>query len=581
MNTVITGTVTGVNGNMVTVEFDTTVTQNEVAYVIMDDAKKGEIRLKSEVIRVRGKEADLQVFEPTNGIKRGYKVEFTGQLLSVELGPGILTKVYDGLQNPLNELAESGEFFLERGVYLPALDRKDKWDYTPVAKAGDKLVAGDTIGTVPEKIFTHKIMLPFNFRGEWEVVSVTAAGSYTVDEVVATVKQGDEERKVTMVQEWPVKMPIKCYEERLLPTEPLVTQTRSIDAFFPVAKGGTFCTPGPFGAGKTVLQHALSQKSEVDIVIVAACGERAGEVVEILREFPHLDDPRTGGKMIDRTVIICNTSSMPVAAREASVYTAVTLAEYYRQMGLGVLLLADSTSRWAQALREMSGRLEEIPGEESFPAYMESLIASFYERAGLVRLKDGSEGSVTIGGSVSPAGGNFEEPVTQATLKVVGCFLGLSRERSNARRFPAIDPLDSWSKYTSFINNDQIAFARKTLSTGSEVNQMMKVLGEEGVSIDDFVMFMKGELLDFVFLQQNTFDSVDGGTPEERQKYCFAKLVEILETKFNLEGKDEARSYFNALRQTFIDWNYTVWQSDEFKAKEAELTEMLNSKKAE
>lgn len=581
MNTVITGTVTGVNGNMVTVEFDTTVTQNEVAYVIMDDAKKGEIRLKSEVIRVRGKEADLQVFEPTNGIKRGYKVEFTGQLLSVELGPGILTKVYDGLQNPLNELAESGEFFLERGVYLPALDRKDKWDYTPVAKAGDKLVAGDTIGTVPEKIFTHKIMLPFNFRGEWEVVSVTTAGSYTVDEVVATVKQGDEERKVTMVQEWPVKMPIKCYEERLLPTEPLVTQTRSIDAFFPVAKGGTFCTPGPFGAGKTVLQHALSQKSEVDIVIVAACGERAGEVVEILREFPHLDDPRTGGKMIDRTVIICNTSSMPVAAREASVYTAVTLAEYYRQMGLGVLLLADSTSRWAQALREMSGRLEEIPGEESFPAYMESLIASFYERAGLVRLKDGSQGSVTIGGSVSPAGGNFEEPVTQATLKVVGCFLGLSRERSNARRFPAIDPLDSWSKYTSFINNDQIDFARKTLRTGSEVNQMMKVLGEEGVSIDDFVMFMKGELLDFVFLQQNTFDSVDGGTPEERQKYCFDKLVDILETKFNLDDKDEARSYFNGLRQTFIDWNYTVWQSDEFKAKEAELTEMLNSKKAE
>ncbi len=581
MNTVITGTVTGVNGNMVTVEFDTTVTQNEVAYVIMDDSKKGEIRLKSEVIRVRGKEADLQVFEPTNGIKRGFKVEFTGQLLSVELGPGILTKVYDGLQNPLNELAEIGEFFLERGVYLPALDRTDKWDYTPVAKAGDTLVAGDTIGTVPEKIFTHKIMLPFNFRGEWEVVSVAAAGSYTVDEVVATVKQGTEERKVTMVQEWPVKMPIKCYEERLLPTEPLVTQTRSIDAFFPVAKGGTFCTPGPFGAGKTVLQHALSQKSEVDIVIVAACGERAGEVVEILREFPHLDDPRTGGKMIDRTVIICNTSSMPVAAREASVYTAVTLAEYYRQMGLGVLLLADSTSRWAQALREMSGRLEEIPGEESFPAYMESLIASFYERAGLVRLKDGSEGSVTIGGSVSPAGGNFEEPVTQATLKVVGCFLGLSRERSNARRFPAIDPLDSWSKYTSFIDNGQIDFARKTLRTGSEVNQMMKVLGEEGVSIDDFVMFMKGELLDFTFLQQNTFDSVDGGTPEERQKYCFAKLVEILETKFNLDDKDEARSYFNGLRQTFIDWNYTVWQSDEFKAKEAELTEMLNSKKAE
>ncbi len=581
MEAVITGTVTGINGNMVTVEFDTAVTQNEVAYVIANDPNKGEIRLKSEVIRVRGKEADLQVFEPTNGIKRDDKVEFTGQLLSVELGPGILTMVYDGLQNPLNELAAQGGFFLERGVYLPALDRAAKWDYTPVANVGDKLVAGDTIGTVPEKIFTHRVMLPFAFRGEWEVVKVIEAGSFTVDKVIAVVKQGDEEREVTMVQEWPVKMPIKCYEERLLPTEPLVTQARTIDAFFPVAKGGTFCTPGPFGAGKTVLQHALSQKSEVDIVIVAACGERAGEVVEILREFPHLDDPRTGGKMIDRTVIICNTSSMPVAAREASVYTAVTLAEYYRQMGLGVLLLADSTSRWAQALREMSGRLEEIPGEESFPAYMESLIAAFYERAGLVRLKDGSEGSVTIGGSVSPAGGNFEEPVTQATLKVVGCFLGLSRERSNARRFPAIDPLDSWSKYTSFINNQQIDFARKTLRSGSDVNQMMKVLGEEGVSIDDFVTFMKGELLDFVFLQQNTFDAIDGGTPAERQQYCFNRLVEILEARFELKDKDEARSYFNGLRQTFIDWNYTSWQSDAFKAKENELTEMFNSKKVD
>ncbi|MGL4854896.1 MAG: V-type ATP synthase subunit A [Lentisphaeria bacterium] len=578
MKTVITGKVSGVNGNMVTVTFDTSVTQNEVAYIIINTAS-GEIRLKSEVIRVRGFEADLQVFEPTNGIKRGDNVEFTGELLSVELGPGILTMVYDGLQNPLNELAEAGGFFLERGVYLPALDRKAKWDYTPAAKVGDILVSGDSIGSVPEKIFTHQIMLPFSFRGQWEVISVAEAGSYTVDQVVAEVKQGEETRKVTMVQNWPVKMPIKCYEERLLPTEPLVTQARTIDAFFPVAKGGTFCTPGPFGAGKTVLQHALSQKSEVDIVIVAACGERAGEVVEVLREFPHLNDPRTGGKMIDRTVIICNTSSMPVAAREASVYTAVTLAEYYRQMGLGVLLLADSTSRWAQALREMSGRLEEIPGEEAFPAYMESLIAAFYERAGVVRLKNGKVGSVTIGGSVSPAGGNFEEPVTQATLKVVGCFLGLSRERSNARRFPAIDPLDSWSKYESFIASEKIEYARRMLKAGSEVNQMTKVLGEDGVSTNDFVTFMKGELIDFVFLQQNTFDTVDGGTPAERQDYCFGKLLEILKTQFEINDKDEARSYFNKLRQTFIDWNYLVWGSDEFKAKEQELLDMVASKK--
>ena len=579
MEAKVIGSVFGVNGNMVTVTFETTVTQNEVAYVIVKDSKKGEVRLKSEVIRVRGTKADLQVFEATNGIKLGDKVEFTGQLLSVELGPGILTQVYDGLQNPLNDLAKSGEFFLQRGVYLPALDREVKWDYTSVAKVGDVLVAGDTIGTTPEKLFTHQIMLPFAMKGEWEVTAVTTNGSYTVETVIAEVKQGDETRKLTMIQEWPVKQPIDCYEERLLPTEPLITQARTIDAFFPVAKGGTFCTPGPFGAGKTVLQHALSQKSEVDIVIVAACGERAGEVVEVLREFPHLDDPRTGGKMIDRTIIICNTSSMPVAAREASVYTAVTLAEYYRQMGLDVLMLADSTSRWAQALREMSGRLEEIPGEESFPAYLESLIAAFYERAGLVRLKDGKTASVTIGGAVSPAGGNFEEPVTQATLKVVGCFLGLSRERSDARRYPAINPLESWSKYSSFIDNASIDSARTTLKEGTEVNQMMKVLGEDGISDADFVTYMKAEFLDFVFLQQNTFDAIDGGTPADRQMYCFDRMLDVLNTSFDVANKDEARSYFNGLRQTFIDWNYTVWQSDEFKAKEAELIEMVNAKK--
>ncbi|MCK5834411.1 MAG: V-type ATP synthase subunit A [Lentisphaeria bacterium] len=579
MEAKVIGSVYGVNGNMVTVTFDTTVTQNEVAYVIVKDSKKGEVRLKSEVIRVRGTKADLQVFEATNGIKLGDMVEFTGQLLSVELGPGILTQVYDGLQNPLNDLAKSGEFFLQRGVYLPALDREVKWDYTSVAKVGDVLVAGDTIGTTPEQLFTHQIMLPFAMKGEWEVTDVTANGSYTVATVIVKVKQGDEVRDLTMIQEWPVKQPIDCYEERLLPVEPLITQARTIDAFFPVAKGGTFCTPGPFGAGKTVLQHALSQKSEVDIVIVAACGERAGEVVEVLREFPHLDDPRTGGKMIDRTIIICNTSSMPVAAREASVYTAVTLAEYYRQMGLDVLMLADSTSRWAQALREMSGRLEEIPGEESFPAYLESLIAAFYERAGLVRLKNGQTASVTIGGAVSPAGGNFEEPVTQATLKVVGCFLGLSRERSDARRYPAINPLESWSKYSSFIENASIDSARATLKQGTEVNQMMKVLGEDGISDDDFVTYMKAEFLDFVFLQQNTFDAIDGGTPADRQVYCFDRMLDVLQTSFEVANKDEARSYFNGLRQTFIDWNYTVWQSDEFKAKEAELVEMVNSKK--
>ena len=349
----------------------------------------------------------------------------------------------------------------------------------------------------------------------------------------------------------------------------MITQQRTIDTFFPVAVGGTFCTPGPFGAGKTVLQHAISRYAEADVVIIAACGERAGEVVEILREFPELEDPKTGQPLINRSIIICNTSSMPVAAREASVYTAVTLAEYYRQMGLNTLLLADSTSRWAQALREMSGRLEEIPGEEAFPAYLESLIASFYERAGLVRLRTGEEGSVTIGGAVSPAGGNFEEPVTQATLKVVGAFLGLSRERSDARRYPAIHPLDSWSKYRSVVDRKELDYARGILRQGSEVNQMMKVIGEEGTSLDDFVVYLKSEFLDYVYLQQNTFDTVDGATGAERQRYMFDRISKVLEGSFTLPDKDTARRYFLELRQMFMDLNYLPMDSEEFKRQEA------------
>ncbi len=434
-----TGKIVGVNGNMLTVEFTSGVSQNEVAYVVVGDE-----RLKCEVIRVRGNRADMQIFESSNGLRIGDPVEFTGELLSVELGPGLLKSVYDGLQNPLELLAEKSGFFLKRGVYLNALDREVKWHFTPQAVSGAVVKAGDRIGWVPEGIFHHYIMVPFAWRGEWTLQSVMPEGDYTVEDTVAVaVNANGETRKITMIQYWPVKVPISDYAEKILPEDPLVTQTRIIDTFFPVARGGTFCTPGPFGAGKTVLQHTISQNAEADVVIVAACGERAGEVVEILREYPHLKDPRTGKTLIDRSIIICNTSSMPVAAREASVYTAVTLAEYYRQQGLHTLLLADSTSRWAQALREMSGRLEEIPGDEAFPAYLESRIAEFYERAGLVKLRTGEEASVTIGGAVSPAGGNFEEPVTQATLKVVGAFHGLSRERSDARKYPAIDPLIS------------------------------------------------------------------------------------------------------------------------------------------
>ncbi|MBO4632180.1 MAG: V-type ATP synthase subunit A [Lentisphaeria bacterium] len=571
------GRIAGVNGNMLTVEFETAVTQNEVAYAVL-----GDLRLKSEVIRVRGQRADLQVFENTDGLKVGDIVEFTDDLLCAELGPGLLKKVYDGLQNPLNKLAEKSGFFLQRGVYLDPLEGDSEWEFTPIAKVGDVLTAGDRIGSVPEGIFTHYIMLPFAFLGTWKVLSVASAGKYKIHEIMAkVVNDHGEERTVTMVQKWPVKAPITCYKEKLLPVIPLITQQRVIDTFFPVAQGGTFCTPGPFGAGKTVLQHAISQHAEADVVIIAACGERAGEVVEILREFPELKDPRTGKSLMDRSIIICNTSSMPVAAREASVYTAVTLAEYYRQMGLNVLMLADSTSRWAQALREMSGRLEEIPGEESFPAYLESRIAGFYERAGLVKLNDGSIGSITIGGSVSPAGGNFEEPVTQATLKVVGAFLGLSSDRASARRYPSIHPLDSWSKYSSIVDESKLRAAREILRRGAEVNQMMKVVGEEGTTTDDFVIYLKSEFLDFVYLQQNTYDAVDGATSRERQIYMFDKVTEVLRTGFKFEDKENARRYFQELQLIFTNLNYAPFDSDKFKDLEQQINAKISERKSE
>ena len=434
-----TGRVVKISGNMVTVAADSTVIQNEVAYI-----KHGNESLKAEVIRVRGNRAETQVYESTEGLEVGDAVEFTGELLSVELGPGLLGQIFDGLQNPLPHLAEEHGFFLKRGVYLTALAEDIPWEFTPFAAEGDTVRAGDKLGIVPEKMFKHYIMVPFALQGLWEVVSIADFGRYDLKTPIARLRdRGGKEQDVYLKQSWPVKIAIRAYAEKLKPQQPLVTKMRLIDSLFPVARGGTYCIPGPFGAGKTVLQQLTSRHADVDVVIIAACGERAGEVVETLKTFPELIDPRTKKPLSDRTVIICNTSSMPVAARESSVYTAVTIAEYYRQMGLQVLLLADSTSRWAQAMREMSGRLEEIPGEEAFPAYLESRIASFYERAGVVRLNDGATGSVTIGGTVSPAGGNFEEPVTQATLKVVGAFHGLSRERSDARRYPAIDPLIS------------------------------------------------------------------------------------------------------------------------------------------
>ncbi|WP_020613382.1 V-type ATP synthase subunit A [Sediminispirochaeta bajacaliforniensis] len=569
------GKVIGVNGNMVSVLVDGTISLNEVGYIVLDEK-----RLKSEVIRIRGDRAEMQVFEMTGGIGVGDSVEFTGELLAVELGPGLLTQIYDGLQNPLPELAQQCGFFLQRGVYLSALPRDKKWDFSPKVKVGDSVTAADTLGTVPEGIFEHRIMVPFDKQGSYRIKTIESAGSYDIDHEIAVIAdEKGNDIPLTMSFQWPVKRAISCFDERLKPEKPMITKVRLIDTFFPVALGGTYCIPGPFGAGKTVLQQITSRHAEVDIVILAACGERAGEVVETLKEFPELIDPRTGKSLMERTVIICNTSSMPVAAREASVYTAVTMAEYYRQMGLNVLMLADSTSRWAQAMREMSGRLEEIPGEEAFPAYLESVIAGFYERAGVVRLKDGSIGSVTIGGTVSPAGGNFEEPVTQATLKVVGAFHGLSRERSDARKYPAIHPLDSWSKYKGVIEPQKTEYARQILHRGDEVGQMMKVVGEEGTSIDDYIVYLKSDFIDYVYLQQNSFDPVDAAVGVERQTYVFNLLFEIIGSAYDLSQKDEARTYFNQLRQRFLDFNGSEWKSDEFVAQEKKIRQMFDEKK--
>ena len=569
-----TGYVAGVNGNLIKVDFDGSVRKNEVGYILVGDK-----RLKGEVIRINNGEVSMQIYEMTDGIKVGDPVEFTGELMSVDLGPGLLTQVFDGLQNPLPELAEQCGFFLERGVYLDAIPDRD-WEFTPTVKIGDRVQAGSTVGTVPEGLFTHHIMVPFTLKGDdWTVDSIKSAGTYNVHDTVCTIVNGKgEKRDLTMIFTQPVKQAVKCYAERLRPNEPLVTKIRCIDSFLPVAKGGTFCTPGPFGAGKTVLQHMQAKNSDVDIVIVAACGERAGEVVEVLKEFPELTDPKTGRSLMERTIIICNTSSMPVAAREASCYTAVTLAEYYRQMGLDVLLLADSTSRWAQAMREMSGRLEEIPGEEAFPADLEATMATFYERAGKVRLNSGEIASITIGGTVSPAGGNFEEPVTQATLKVVGAFHGLARERSDARKYPAIHPVESWSKYVGVVDMDRIHTARGILIRSTEVNQMMKVVGEEGTSSEDYIIYQKGELLDAVYLQQNSFDPIDQACVPERQRREFDVLYDAMMQTYDITDKKEIRAFFNQLRQEFLDWHGTEFESKEFEAQQKKITDFYMAK---
>jgi V/A-type H+-transporting ATPase subunit A len=554
--------------------------KNEVVYVL-PRRQPGE-RLKAEVLRVMGDEADAQVYESTGGIGLNDPVEQTGRLLSIKLGPGLLGQVYDGLQNPLEVLAQGHGVFLPRGVQAPGLDPSAKWSFTASKRIGDKASAGDAIGTVPEKTITHKIMVPFDIDEPMEVTWIRD-GSVTVDEPIARLRDSaGNERSVTLAQDWPVRVPLphglcaRGASVRLYPDAPLVTQQRLIDTFFPIAQGGTACIPGPFGAGKTVLQNLISRHADVDVVIVVACGERAGEVVETITEFPTLKDPRTGGSLMDRTVIVCNTSSMPVAAREASIYTGLTLGEYYRQMGFRALLIADSTSRWAQAMRETSGRLEEIPGEEGFPAYLDSSIKAVYERAGIVKTNDGKVGALTMIGTVSPAGGNFEEPVTQSTLSAVKCFLGLSAERAYKRFYPAVDPLQSWSRYREQLApwfkdkmgpgwSGRVDRMLALLHHGDEILQMMQVTGEDGVTLEDFVTQRAALFLDMVFLQQDAFDDVDCACPSERQKTLFDMVYAAATRSYAFKDKASARDYFTKLTGLYKNLNYAAAGSNDYQ----------------
>ncbi|SFI00475.1 V-type ATP synthase subunit A [Modicisalibacter xianhensis] len=557
--------------------------KNEVVYIRpAQDEEERDVRLKGEVLRVQGKRADVQVFEDTGGIKVGDGVEQTGEMLSVTLGPGLLGQIYDGLQNPLEQIALQSGFFLPRGLHLAALDRTTKWSFSPRVRMGAKLRAGDTLGTVQEGRFTHRIMVPFDTRGEQEV-SWIQEGSFAVDVPVARlVDEAGVERRVTLAQRWPVRTPLpqrllaSHASERLYPDRPLDTTIRVIDTFFPIATGGTACIPGPFGAGKTVLQNLIARYSTVDIVIIVACGERAGEVVETITEFPRLSDPTTGGSLMDRTVIVCNTSSMPVAAREASIYTGITLGEYYRQMGLDVLLIADSTSRWAQAMRETSGRMEEIPGEEAYPAYLDSAVRSVYERAGVIRNNAGDSGSLTLIGTVSPSGGNFEEPVTQATLSTVKAFLGLSSERAYKRFYPAVDPLLSWSRYRAELEPaiaerlgkewpGRIDELLQLLHDGEDVNQMMQVTGDEGITLEDFLTYHKAAFLDLVYLQQDAFDAVDGSTSPARQRRSLELIHPLVNATYAFEEKDAIREYFTALASEMKNLNYAPLDSSEYR----------------
>ena len=580
MNT--TGKVTGIVSNLVTVSLNGPVAENELCMIDL-----GGTKLLAEVIKVNGDRASVQVFESTRGLKNGDEVEFLGKMLEATLGPGLLSSVYDGLQNDLTTMKG---VFLRRGEYTDPLDHEKLWDFTPIAKAGDKVAAADWLGEVTEGWLPHKIMVPFSFKGEYTVKEVAPAGKYTIDTTVATLTDGDGgDVKVTMVQKWPVKIAIKGYSSKPRPQKIMETGVRCIDTFNPIAEGGTGFIPGPFGCGKTVLQHAIAKQGEADVIVMAACGERANEVVEIFTEFPELIDAHTGRHLMERTTIICNTSNMPVAAREASVYTAMTICEYYRAMGLRCLLLADSTSRWAQALREMSNRMEELPGEDAFPVDLSAIIATFYSRAGMVVLNNGKTGAITFIGTVSPAGGNLKEPVTESTKKAARCFYALEQNRADQKRYPAVSPIDSYSKYLEYpeiveyldekIEHgwvDKVLKAKNIVRRGREMADQINILGDDGVPVSYHEAFWKSELVDFAFLQQDAFDDIDALCPLERQKYMLDLIMDICDHSFSFEQFEQCRSFFREMINILRQMNYSEFKGGKFMEYQQQLTKLLS-----
>lgn len=575
------GIVKGIISNLVTVNADGPVSQNEICYISL-----GDIRLMAEVLKINGDNVFVQVFESTRGLKVGAEVEFTGHMLEVTLGPGMLSKNYDGLQNDLDKLTG---VFLKRGEYNFPLDTERLWNFKPLAKEGDTVEAASWLGEVEENHQPHKIMVPFAMEGSYTVKSIVSEGEYKVTDTIAVITDAEgKDHEINMIQKWPVKKPILVHTEKPRPFRLLETGVRTIDTANPIVEGGTGFIPGPFGTGKTVLQHAISKQADADIVIMAACGERANEVVEIFVEFPELEDPHTGRKLMERTIIIANTSNMPVASREASVYTAMTIAEYYRAMGLKVLLMADSTSRWAQALREMSNRMEELPGQDAFPMDLSAIIGSFYSRAGFVYLKNGATGSITFIGTVSPAGGNLKEPVTEGTKKAARCFYALEQNRADRKRYPAVNPIDSYSKYIEYpefeeyiktkIKGDWIGKVNQMktlLQRGKEVQEQINILGDDGVPVDYHVTFWKSEIIDFVILQQDAFDKIDSVCPLERQEYMLNLVMDICNRNFNFESFLDVMDYFKRIINICKQMNYSEFHSPQFEEYLTKLNEIL------